>query len=193
MTYCHKCGKEVAADAAYCIYCGARVGEPFPWGRWRERDWERHWRREKERDGWWGAVNAFGFLIIIALTISRYPDVFTLIARYLGSWGTHGYPILPGYDLGQVMIYLFTASGIWGVLSSCLRFAFTTSFARPMRGIVGAMFALYIASSLSQYYSGAIKGSGLVLDFFVGLAIVIVANAMIAYFVPHRINRTKTD
>jgi hypothetical protein len=184
LTFCSKCGKELTQDAAYCIHCGARVGEPLPFGRRREWGWERQRRHERPRDGWWGAVNAFGFLVIIGLTINQYPDVFSLINRYLESWGAHGYPLLPGHALGQIVIFFLTASGVWGLVSAGLRFAFTDSLSRPMRGVVGALFALYIANSFSQFYAGTIRGSGLVLDFFIGLAVVIIADAVIALSLP---------
>ncbi len=185
--YCPKCGKVLAPDAAYCHNCGARVGGPSPMGK-QEWDWERRWRRDRgATDGWWGAVNAFGFLLIIGLTISQYPNVFTLISRYFESWGTLGYPVLPGHALGQVVIYFFTVSGVWGLVSAGLRFAFTNSLSRPMRGIVGALFALYIANAFSQFYAGTIRGTALALTFFVGLGVVIIANALIAYYVPRRL------
>lgn len=184
MTYCSKCGKELTEGADYCVHCGTRVGgSSFDWRR--ERDWERHWRHERrEKDGWWGAVTAFGFLIILGLTISRYPDVFTLLGVYLQSWGTHGYPILPGFALGQVIIFLLVAGGVWGLVAACLRFGFTDSFARPMRNIVGALFSLYLASEFTRFYAGEIRGSGLAIAFFVGLAVVVIANGVIAYLVP---------
>ena len=188
MTTCPSCGKELTPDAAFCIHCGARVWEPPFVRRMRERDWDRdRWRERGPRDGWWGAVSAFGFLIILGLTLSQYPDTFALLAGYFESWGTHGYPVLPGRALGQVLIYLLTAGGIWGLISAGLRFAYTDSFSRPIRGIVGGLFSLYMANAFSQFYSGAIRGSELVLTLFVGLAVVIVANAVIAYYLPHRL------
>jgi hypothetical protein len=189
MAFCPKCGKELTPDAVYCIHCGTRVGEPSPFGRRWERDWERERRREWRRErgaGWWGAVSAFGFLIIIGLTISQYPNVFVLSGNYFASLSAYGYPILPGYALGQVIIYFLTVCGVWGLVSNGLRFAFTNSISRPIRGVVGALFALYLANSFSQYYARIIGGSGLVLNFFVGLAVVIIVNAVIAYSFPHR-------
>ncbi len=191
LAFCSKCGKELTPDAAYCIHCGARAGAtPFQ-DRWDWR-WERP-RHERRRGGWIGVVNAFGILTILGLTISQYPDVFLLIGRYLGSWGAHGYPVLPGDALGRVIVYFFTACGVWGLIVAALRFAFTDAFSRPMRDIVGALFALYIAGSFSQFYSGAIRGSGLVLALIMGLAFVIVANAVIAFFLPHRIWRQTSE
>ncbi|MDA4124081.1 MAG: zinc ribbon domain-containing protein [Thaumarchaeota archaeon] len=185
--FCPKCGKELVPDAAFCHNCGESVGAPSNMAGqgW---NWERRWRPDRgTTDGWWGAVSAFGFLIIIGLTISQYPNAFTLMNRYFIGWGTVGYPFLPGYALGQVVIYFFTLCGIWGLVSAGLRFAFTNSISRPMRSVVGALFAFYIASVFSQYYAGTIAGSALVLTFFVGLGVVIVANALIAYYVPRRL------
>jgi len=65
-------------------------------------------------DAAWGAVIGVGYLIIIGLTVLRYPDVFTLVFRYLGSWGTYGRPVLPPYVLGQAMIFLLTAGASGG-------------------------------------------------------------------------------
>jgi hypothetical protein len=151
-----------------------------------EERWERRRRREREPGDWWGAINGIGFLVIILLTISQYPDVFVLLSRYFQSWGTYGYPVLPGRQLGQVIVYLLTVSGIWGLVSAALRFAFTNSLSRPARDIVGALFALYMANSFTQFYAGTIHGTGLVVAFFIGLIAVVIANALIAYFVPRR-------
>ena len=191
LAFCSNCGKELTQDAAYCIHCGAKVGEPLSFGRRWERDWERErrreWRRERAGDGWWGVISAFGFLIIIGLTISTYPNVFILSGNYFANLTAYGYWI-PDLALGRVIIYFLTACGVWGLVSNGLRFAFTNSLSRPMRGVVGALFALYVANSFSQYYATprTITWSGLVLNFFVGLAVVIVVDAVIAYSFPHR-------
>jgi hypothetical protein len=188
LTFCSNCGKELVADASYCIHCGARVGGYWHSERWRERDWARARRHAmRERGGWWGGVSAFGFLIIMIITVSNYPNVFSLVNSYLLSWGTYGHPVLPGHPLGQIIIYFLTACGVWGIVSACLRFAFTNSLRRPMRNIVGALFSLYLAGSLSQFYAGTITGTGLVVAFFVGLAFVIAADAAIAFFFPRRL------
>ncbi|HYC12442.1 MAG TPA: zinc ribbon domain-containing protein [Nitrososphaerales archaeon] len=193
MALCSRCGKELTEGAGYCIYCGTRVGGPGYDRRW-ERDWERSWRRQRrERDGWWGAVSAFGFLIIIGLAVSRFPDVFSLLGAYLTSWGTHGYPVLPGPALGEVIIFLLVAGGAWGLVAACLRFAFADSFARPMRNIVGALFSLYLASEFTRFYSREIRGSELVLAFFVGLAIVVIADGVISYLLPRRMGRREAQ
>jgi len=192
--YCQKCGKELAPDAAYCHSCGARVGEYSPADWW----WERHrwrWERREEmrsRHDWdpidaaWGAVTGVGYLIIIGLMIFWYPDVFTLVVRYLESWGTYGHPVLPGHALGQVLIFLFTSCGVWGILTSGLRLVLTSRVARPLRGVVGGLFSLYVGFILNSFYGRALSGAGLALAFFVGLAAMIVADAMISFFFPHR-------
>jgi hypothetical protein len=131
-------------------------------------------------------VSAFGFLLIVGLTISQYPDVFARMDAYFDSWGVYGHPVLPAYGLGQIVIYFLTISGIWGLVVAALRLAFTNSFSRPMRDIVGALFALYVASSFSQFYARTFTGSGLVIAFFVGLAIVIIADVAIGIFLPTR-------
>ncbi len=187
--YCQRCGKELPQDAAYCANCGAKVGGYTPaeywWGRW-ERERERHRHDWEPADAAWGAVRAVGFLVVIGLTIARFPDVFALILRYLESWGTYGYPVLPPSALGQVIIFLFTASGVWGLVSSGLWLAFSTRLRRPLRDVVGAVFSLYVAYAFTQFYAGTIRGSGLVLAFFIGLAGVVLFNALIAHFVPRR-------
>ncbi len=192
--YCHQCGKELAPGAAYCHSCGARTGESPPEAWWSERQRER-WEHRRERwesrewspiDAAWGAVTGVGYLIIIGLTIFYYPDVFNLLGKYFESWGTYGYPVLPNHALGRVLIFLFTASGVWGILSSATRLAITSRLSRPLRGIVSALFSLYLAYILTRFYDGALTGAALVLAFFVGLAIMIVASAMIRHFVPRR-------
>ncbi|MGD0478349.1 MAG: zinc ribbon domain-containing protein [Nitrososphaerales archaeon] len=187
MAFCSKCGKELAPDAAFCHSCGAKVGEAPPFVGGMHRGWERNhrWRREgRERNGRWGALSVFGFLLIIGLTISRYPDVFAKMDTYFDSWGMYGHPVLPAQGLGQIVIYFLTVCGIWGLIAAALRFAFTNSLSRPMRDMVGALFALYVADSFSQFYAHTITGSDLVLAFFVGLAMVIIADVAIVIFFP---------
>jgi len=185
--YCQKCGKELNPDATYCQNCGARIGEYSPadwwWTRRRER-WERHdW---EPMDALWGAISGIGYLIIIGLTFFSYPSVLTLAIKYLESWGTYGHPVLPPYALGQAIIYLSTACGVWGIISSGFRLAFTSRFARSVRGVVGGLFSLYVAFILNRFYARAFSGAALVLAFFVGLAIVVLVNAMVSHFLPRR-------
>ena len=185
--YCQRCGKELALGAAYCQNCGARVAEYSPadwWWTWRRERWERH--DSEPIDAAWGAITGVGYLVIIGLMIFWYPDVFTLLVKYLESWGTYGHPVLPGHAIGQVMIFLFTASGVWGIMSSAGRLALTRRVARPLRGVVGGLFSLYMAFILTSFYGKAINGAGLVLAFFVGLAGMIVINALISFFLPRR-------
>ena len=185
--FCQRCGKELAPGATYCHNCGARAGEYSPadwWWAWRRERWERHdW---EPVDAAWGAIRGVGFLIIIGLTIFSYPNVFTLFVKYLESWETYGHPVLPSYGLGQAIIFLFAAGGIWGILISGLRLAFSNRFARPLRGVVGGLFSLYVAFILNRFYAKAINGAALVLVFFVGLALMVLVNAMISHFLPRR-------
>jgi hypothetical protein len=185
--YCQKCGKEVNPGAAYCHNCGARVGEYSPaewWWTWRRERWERHeW---EPMDAVWGAISALGYLIIIGLTIFSYPNVFTLVVKYFESWGTYGHPVLPSYTLGQPIIFLFAAGGVWGILSSGLRLALTSRFARSLRGVVGGLYSLYFAFILNRFYARAFDGGVLVLLFFVGLAVMVLVNAMISLLLPRR-------
>ena len=185
--YCQRCGRELAPGAAYCHNCGARVGEYSPSDWWWSRPRERWERRDWEPvDAAWGAVNAVGYLIILGLMIFWHPDVFALLVRYLESWGTYGHPVLPPHALGQVIIFLFTAGGLWGLVSSALRLVFTARVARPVRGVIGALFSLYVAFALTQFYARVLSGAGLVLAFFVGLAGVVLANALTWHFLPRR-------
>ncbi len=185
--FCQRCGKELAPGAMYCHNCGARVGEYPP------ADWWWTWRRERrEHQDWepidavWGAISGVGYLIIIGLTVFSYPDVFTLIVKYLESWGTYGHPVLPPHALGLAMIFLFTAGGVWGIVTSGLRLAFTRRLARPLRGVVGGVFSLYVAFILEQFYARGVGGAGLVLVFFVGLAVMVLVDSLISHFVPRR-------
>jgi hypothetical protein len=192
--YCQRCGKELASGAAYCQYCGTKVGEYSPADWWWERQrwrWERREER-RERHDWepidaaWGAVAGVGYLIIIGLMVFWYPDVLTLVVKYLESWGTYGHPVLPGHALGQAMIFLFASCGVWGIVTSGLRLVLTSRLTKSLRGVVGGLFSLYIAFILGSFYGRALSGAGLVLAFFVGLAAMIVVDSMISLFVPRR-------
>ena len=192
--YCQNCGKELTPGAAYCANCGARVGAYSPadwwWERRRER-WERRLER-RERHEWdpvdaaFGAIRGVGFLVVIGLTIFLYPDVFTLVIKYLESWGTYGHPVLPPHALGLVIVFLFSASGGWGLVSAGLRLAFTSRLARSLREVVGAVFSIYIAFIFTEFYGSVVRGAGLVLLFFVGLAVMVLVNTLIRHFVPRR-------
>ena len=185
--FCQRCGKELAPGAAYCHNCGARVGESSPaewWWEWRRQRWEhRDW---EPLDAVWGAISGIGYLIIIGLTIFYYPEVFTLLVKYFESWGTYGHPVLPSYTLGQPTIFVFAAGGVWGVVSSGFRLALSSRFAKSLTGATGGMFSLYVAFILNRFYTKAIDGAGLVLVFFLGLAVLVLVNAMITHFVPRR-------
>ena len=187
--YCSRCGKELPSDASYCPSCGARVGVYSPanwWWEWQRRRPERHeW---EPMDAAWGAVRAVGFLLIIGLTIFFYPDVFVLLIRYFETWETYGHPVLPPSALGQVIIFLFATSGAWGVLSSAVGLALTNRLGRHIRRMVGGGFSLYVAYIFYEFYAGVFRGAGLVLLIFVGLAIMVLLDALVWHFVPRRRN-----
>ena len=191
--FCHVCGKELSEGAAYCPSCGAKVGaySPADWWWERRRDrWERHdW---EPTDAAWGAVRAVGFLVILGLTFVSYPDVLTLFSKYLQSWQTYGHPVLPPHVLGVVLIFLFTAGGVWGLVSSGLRLVFSRRLRRPLLDVIGAFFSLYVAFILEAFYARTFGGADLVLAFFVGLAALILVNALIALFVPRRRRATES-
>ena len=147
----------------------------------------RHERRHAPRDDWWGAVSAIGFFVIIGITIFTFPDVFSRIADYLASFATYGHPVLPPYSLGEVIIYFFSLSGIWGLIAAGLRFALTNRITKPTQDVVGALFALYIANSFKMFYAGAYDGWGLLGTLVLGLVVVIVTSALIGYFVPRAV------
>jgi len=106
--------------------------------------------------------------------------------KYFESWGTYGHPVLPSYTLGQPTIFVFAAGGVWGVVSSGFRLALSSRFAKSLTGATGGMFSLYVAFILNRFYTKAIDGAGLVLVFFLGLAVLVLVNAMITHFVPRR-------
>jgi hypothetical protein len=184
MRYCNNCGKEIPQDAVYCPECGSSIAVGASPRTWWNRNSERN-RYGREND-WWGLVTAIGFLVIIGLTIAAYPDVFSRVIRYLESFGTYGHPVLPPYYLGQVMIYLLNLSGVWGIIAAALRFVLTGSASRAARDGVGAIFSLCTASILTRFYEGFFNGWGLVGMWIVGLVILIIADALITFFVPRR-------
>jgi len=181
MKNCSNCGKEIPQDSIYCPVCGSNLATS-PARTW----WNSDQRYGRDND-WWGIVTAVGFFVIILLTIAAYPDVFSKIVKYLESFGTYGHPVLPSYGLGQIMIYFFNLSGIWGLISAALRFFLTGSASRATRDGVGAIFALYTASILTRFYAGSFNGWGLVSMWVVGLVIVIIADALITFFVPRKV------
>ena len=184
MDRCYKCGNDVPQQAVFCPSCGARVSNNSRW------DW--NWRRSgsdwREPTDWWGLVTAAGFLVIILFTFARYPDVFSRIGAYLESWGTFGHPVLPPYSLGEVLIYFINACGVWGLLAATLRFVLTSQVSRSARDGVGALFSLYTAGILGQFYVHSLGGWGLVGMWIVGLVAVIIADALITIFLPRRIS-----
>lgn len=190
--YCQSCGNELTPGAAFCASCGSRVGAYSPadfwwgWGRWRWERERRPWRDGGPADAVWGAVRAVGILVIIGLTIAYYPDVFVLLFRYLESWGSYGYPVLPPRALGEVAIFLFSASGAWGIVSAGVRFALTSRLRETMHDIVGGVFSVYVAFIFTQFYAGTVRGAGLVLLFFLGLAGMVIVDAIVSHFVPRR-------
>ena len=189
LNQCQNCGREIPLGAGYCPNCGAQVSSvnnPVETAqRWR------HERRRRPEDDWWGVVTAAGFFVIIGLTIFAYPDVFSRIIDYLESFATYGHPVLPPYSLGEVIIYFFYLSGIWGLIAAGLRFALTNRITKPTQDVVGALFALYIGNSFSMFYAGAYGGWGLLGTLILGLAVVIIASALIGYFVPRAV-KTET-
>ena len=183
LDHCSNCGSEVPGEAVFCPNCGFRVTHSaFP-----KVDWDRHPRHIHRENDWWGLVSAAGFLVVVGLTVIAYPDALGRIVSYLESFGVYGHPVLPSYNLGAVLIYFFNLAGIWGLIAGALRFLVTGSGARAGRDIVGALFSLYTADILGQFYSHLFGGWDLVGMWIVGLAVVIVADALISLFVPKRI------
>ena len=183
--YCTKCGKELPENSVFCPYCGTNIQSgygPFSERFWRSREYRRE--RRRGRGDWWGAVTAVGFFVIIGATIIKYPDVFTRIIDYFTSFGVYGHPVLPSYALGQVIVYFFLVSGVWGIVAAALRFAFTGAMSKAAQDAVGGIFALYISNAFAQFYSHSYGGWGLIGILAVGLVVVIVANALIAFLVP---------
>jgi len=195
MKYCHNCGKEIPQGADYCPECGYHIAYVSPARNWWNWNWNYDRNRYRRDNDWWGLVTALGFLVVIGLTIAAYPDAFSRLIKYLESFATYGHPVLPSYNLGQVLIYLFNLSGIWGLIAAALRFFVTGSASRAARDGVGAIFSLYTASILTRFYAGFFNGWGLVGMWIVGLVILIIADALITFFVPRRMqlyNRSYT-
>ena len=183
LSHCENCGNEIPSDAIYCPNCGSKV----EFSTRRRRDWTGDDYYYRRRGDWWGLVAAAGFLVVFGLTFATYPDLFGRIGSYLESFAAYGHPVLPSYNLGQVLIYFFNLCGIWGLIAATLRFVVTNSAARSARDGVGAIFAFYTANILTQFYAGAFGGWGLVGMWLVGLFAVIVADALITLLVPRRI------
>jgi len=187
MKYCNNCGKEIPQDSAYCPECGCSIANSASDRTWWNSSWNSDRNQYRRENDWWGLVTALGFFVVIGLTIAAYPDVFSRVVKYLESFATYGHPVLPSYNLGQVLIYLFNLSGIWGIIAAALRFVLTGSASRAARDGVGAIFSLYTASILTRFYGGFFNGWGLVGMCIVGLIILIIAEALITFFVPRRL------
>ncbi len=183
-TRCEKCGAEAPNGAVYCPNCGSRILRVPSGSNW---DWNWKISSQKEPD-WWGLILAAGFLIVFFITITTFPDVFTKLTNYFESFETFGHAVLPPYALGQIMIFFFNLCGIWGLVAAALRFGLTGSGSRALSDGVGALFSLYTAEILIQFYAGTIRGTELVGLWIVGLFFLIVASALITLFVPRKIS-----
>ncbi len=173
MEYCPKCGEKIPEGGAFCPKCGYSL-QPSSYQR------ERHvwWEGRGYDNALWGFVSFAGFLIVLGLTISSYPDLFARIASYFREFGIYGGPVLPPDSLGQPLMYFLNLSGIWGIVFGAIRLAVGHSPREAIGNITWGLFAFYLAYILSQFYSRAFSGSSLVLLAIFGGALFLIVNAV---------------
>lgn len=175
--YCPDCGEKVARSAAYCNRCGASLEK---YGRTTAPgSMVRRWQRRHASSPVWGILSFFGFFIIIGLTFTAYPNVIDRIARYFSELASLGRLVLPGYYLGQPIIYFLNLSGAWQVVQGSIRLALSRDSRPAIGNIVSGAYSLYLAHLFNEFYLRTIPGHILVFYGIVGLAGLIIVNAVI--------------
>ncbi len=170
--YCPKCGEKIPKVGAYCSKCGYYVQSSY------QRERYVHWKRRSYDNVLWGLISIAGFLIVLGLTISAYPDLFSRVVSYLMEFGTYAKPVLPPYSLGQPLMHFLNLSGIWGVVFGAIRLAVGHSPREAIGNITWSPFAFYLAYMLSQFFNQAFRGSPLVLFAIFGAVVFMIVNAI---------------
>ena len=173
LEYCPNCGTKLDTDAAYCHMCGIAIKTYLQPGVRRER------RRRDANENIWGPISFFAFLVILGLTFLAYPDLLGRLWSYFNELNTLGRFVLPPERVGQPLIYFLNLSGAWGLFFGVVAAALGRSLRRALSDIVGAFFAFYVASILTEFYAGIIRGNTLVLFGILGLVVVIIANVVV--------------
>jgi hypothetical protein len=184
--YCPNCGEKTIEGAFFCDKCGARLYSPYsspsaeiPKGEHFEQRWGRRRARRRYSNPLWGVLSFFGFLIILALTFSAYPDLLSRIAAYFNELSTLGRLVLPAEALGLPLIYFLNLSGVFQVALGAIRVADSRDTASGITDIVSGAFALYLAHLFTEFYSSIIAGDILVFYFVIGLAGLVVIDAIV--------------
>lgn len=175
LEYCPNCGTKLDTDASYCHICGTAV-KSFEQPSYRR---ERRARRREPNEAIWGPISFVGFLVIVGLTFLAYPDLLGRIWSYFREMIDLGMFVLPPATAGEPLIYFLNLSGAWGLFFGVVAGALGRSFRHAMSDIIGAFFAFYIASILTEFYAGIIHGGTLVLYGVLGLIVLIVANIVL--------------
>jgi hypothetical protein len=140
---------------------------------------ERFERRQRNSSGIWGVLSFLGFLVIIGLTFSTYPNVIDRIASYFSELATLGRLVLPPANLGQPLIYFLNLSGIWQIILGALRLASARNARGAISDVVSGAYALYLAHLFSEFYGRIIAGHSLVFYGLLGLAGVIIVDIVL--------------
>jgi hypothetical protein len=179
--YCPKCGEKTIEGASFCNTCGVRLysstTEIPKERRYKQRSEVR--RRRNRLDPLWGLLSFFGFLAILALTFSAYPDLLTRIGGYLNELSTLGRLVLPGKGLGLPLIYFLNLSGVFQIALGAIRLAVSRDAAHGITDIISGAFALYLAHLLSEFYSSIFAGHILIFYGVVGLAGLVIIEAIV--------------
>ena len=175
LEYCPRCGAKLDTDASYCHMCGVEV--KTYWQPNVHREIRR--RRRDANEAIWGAISFFAVLVIIGLTFVAYPDLLGRVWSYFNELVTLGKFVLPPESFGQPLIYFLNLSGAWGLFFGVVAAALGRSLRQALGDVIGAFFAFYLASILTEFYAGIIHGTSLALFGILGLVVVIIANIVV--------------
>ena len=136
--------------------------------------------RMRRPDFYW-VVPLGGFLIIVGLTLSQYPDIFSMVGDYFRVLSETGKASMPPLRLGEAIIFFFTVAGAWGLFAAALRFVFGHSGSRAVGDIMGSFFAFLIAYPVYSYYHAGLSAAAILPLIIVGLGVVVIVNAIASH------------
>jgi hypothetical protein len=210
LPYCRKCGKQNVDDAIFCASCGIPLTVTGPEAediakkvQKDAQNFAKKMQQEGEKisqdaqrqiegrfgraspetlreEALFGAVSAGVVLLLLALTVLRYPSIFTVLGDYFTSMGDTGTLLRPPSLILHAGAFFFAAVGLWTLALAVMRFLVQRSSRRALGDVVGALFSFLVAFVLSGYAAGRYGGGTSIALIVVGLGAVIIANGVIA-------------